>query len=327
MKSLWRLLATLVLLLLVAAPVLAQGSFIFTDEIGNLDQGQIQRAAQPLINRGAVVAIYMVRNGSNADLQRRLQADNLESSDGRLRQGLIAIYVGLDNRFSAIRFEDRWNEALATNDNVVAIRNNRLNPGLAAGDFSQAYADTLGAIEEAIQSPPRPGGGNVFNVNLIPVVIGVFVLIGLFVVGGVIGRRRAAARALANARQQFTEAQQRVGSAIAEMGQMLRTADEKAQFDRVSYSTADVERLAQAQQALKQRFADAQVTFDDIGENLARYATPTVAQYKEAAQGYTQLQTQIAELRTQLDQINATRVELDRLAQQAPQEIDRAKKS
>lgn len=326
MKYPVRLLAVVLLLLLVATPALAQARLVFTDETGNLNQSRIEQAARPLLNRGAEVAIYMVRQGSDADFARRLEADGFISGNSA-RARMIAIYVGLDNRMSSIRYGDAWNEALRTNNNVDAIRNNRLNAALAQQEYTRAYVDTLGAIEQAIVSPPRPGGGTIFNFDFIPVVIGVFVLIGLFVVGGTVNRRRAAARALAAARQRFTEAQQAAAGAITDLAQRLKTADEKARFDRVSYAPADVERLAKAQDEVRQRFTNAKLRFDDVGENLNRHANPNIAQYDEAAQGYAQVQELAANLRTQLDEIDATRIELDRLAQQAPGEIDRAKKA
>lgn len=326
MKYLSRSLAALVFLLLVVAPALAQGRFVFIDEVGNLDRGQLERAAQPLLNQGAEVAIYLVRQGNDADFLRRLEADGLVRGD-QARTGLIGIYVGLDNRYSSIRFGDNWNEALRTNDNFEAIRNNQLNPGLAAGEFTRGYVDALEAIDEAIANPPQPGGGTNIIVNLMPIAIGAVGVTVIVIGWRVIGRRRKAAQALASARQQFQEARQNAGSLIATMGQLLKDAEEKAKFDRVSYAAADVERLAQAQHEVKQRFAKAQLRFDEVGEALERYANPTIPQYNEAAQGYQQVQDLVANLRTQLEQINAQRVELDKLAQQAPGEIDNAKKS
>ncbi|MCG8353216.1 MAG: hypothetical protein MI924_36070 [Chloroflexales bacterium] len=334
MKYLLRSLAVLAFLLLAVAPAFAQDRFVFTDEVGNLDQGRIERAAQPLLNQGAEVAIYMVQQGSDADFLRRLEVDGLVRGD-QARVGLIGIYVGLDNRYSDIRFGDNWNEALRTNDNFEAIRNNQLNPGLAAGEFTQGYVDALEAIAEAVANPPQPGGGTNIVVDtegvrdnlLFPVATGAVGVTGVVIGWRVIRRRRKAAQALASARQQFEEARQDAGNVIAIMGQLLKDAEEKAAFDRVSYAAADVERLAQAQNEVKQRFSNAQLRFDEVGETLERYANPTIPQYNEAAQGYQQVQELVTNLRTQLDQINAQRIELDKLAQQAPGEIDNAKKA
>lgn len=326
-----RALVAIVLMLLVAAPVLAQGRLIFEDETGDLDRGAIEDAAQPLLDRGAAVALFMVPQGNEADFLDRLQRAGL-ISDGRARVDMLAVYVALQDAdnpnqgYSSIRFGERWNEALQTNNNFEAIRTNELNPNLAQGNFTEGYVSALRAIDNAIANPPRPGGGNVFTFNFWPVVIGVFVLLGLVVGWRVISGQRAAARALADARRRMEEARQAAGGAIADAGRELRNAQEKAEFDRVSYAPADVELLAQMQNEIAGQFVAAQTRFDDIAEELERRERPTIQQYDEAAQGYNQVQQQVSQIRESLKQLSEQRVELDRLARQAPEEIDRAKK-
>lgn len=326
MRYLARLLAVALLLLLVV-PALAQGNLIVEDETGNLDRRQIEAAADPLLDRGATVAVYMVQQGDDADFRQRLQRDGLVRGDGLARTEMIAIYVSLNPRYSNIRFGEDWNAALAVNDNFDNIRLTQLNPALASSNFTQGYVDALRAIDQAIASPPRPGGGTEINVNFIPIVLGVFILLGLFVTWGVFSRRRSAARALAAARQRMEEARRAAGAAITDMGRQLQTAREKAEYDRVSYTPADVERLAQTQGEVEAQFVTAQNRFDDVNEALEQRATPTIPHYDEATQGYTQVAQMVTALRGRLEEINQTRVELDQLAQRAPGEIDRAKKN
>ncbi len=326
MRYVIRVAITAVMLLLVSAPAFAQGQLFFFDETDNLDRGSIERAAQPLLDRGAQVAVYMVNQGGETDLDNRLRADGLINADGLVRDTMIVVYVDLGNRQSAIKFGDRWNEALAINDNFQYIIETKLNPELTAGDFTQGFVNALDAIEESVVNPPQPGGGTTFNINFIPVIIGVFVLITAFVVWGVVSRRRAAARAMAEARQRMEEARQSVGNAIASMGQLLKTAREKAEFDSVSYAPADVESLAKDQREVERSFAQAQTLFDDVGEELERRAEPTIEQYDEATAGYQKALAQVNKLRPALEGINTRRVELDNLARQAHREIDRLKK-
>lgn len=314
------------LLLLLTVPALAQGNLIIEDATGNLNRGDIESAAEPLLDRGATVAIYLVQAGGETDFLQNLEADGLVR-DGQAQTRMIAIYVALDERYSSIRFGDAWNEALAINENYENIREAELNPQLAEGDFTQAYVNALQSIDAYIENPPQPGGGTQVNVNFIPIVIGVFVLLGLFVGWGVFSRRRAAGRALADARRRMEEARQGAGSVITDMGRQLKTAQEKAEFDQVSYGPADVQRLAQTQREVEMRFADIQGRFDDLHEALERRAEPTIAQYNEATQGYAQVQQMVVNLRSRLEEVNQMRVELDQLAQQAPAEIDRAKKN
>lgn len=325
-RYMWVLVAAM-LALLVMVPVSAQGSqFVFVDETGNLDRAQIQDAADPLIERGATVAIYMVRNGGDEDFTRRLAEDGLRSNDGRLRRGLIAVYVSTNPRTALIRFEDEWNEALAVNDNYRAILQSELAPNLSAGQSTQAYVSTLAAVDSAIASPPVPGGGNTFNINLIPVVLGVFVLVLGFATWGALSRRRSAAQARERARSQTEESRQTAGVAIVEVGRLLQNAEEKSQYDRVSYDPEDVQQLSETQQQIAARFAQTQQQFDETENQLQRYARPTIAQYTTAANAYKQIQESLAGLQQELEQLAARRSELDQLAQQTAEELERTKK-
>lgn len=322
----WRLGLVLALLLLAAAPALAQSRFVFVDELGELDRAAIERAAEPLLERDAELAIYLVEQGGADDFEQRLEADGFVRGN-QARVNFLAIYVSLEPRYSGIRFGDGWNRVLAVNDNGEAIREGALNPQLAEGNFTAAYVDTLAAIEAAAVNPPTPGGGTVVNFNPLPIVIGVFVLLGLGVFGVAFARISSARRALAVARARHDEAREKAGNAIAAVGQRFRTAEEKAQFDRVSYAPADVEALTATQAAIGRRFADAQLKFKATAEELDRHAKPTSTQYDAAAAEYTRVHEQVQALEGELEQLQARRRELDALARQAPEEIDRAKKS
>src|SRR5262249_1468588 len=127
LKQLLRLAAALGLLLLLAAPALAQsGQFLCRDEADRLDCARIAVAARPLVQRGAEVAVYMVQRGdsSGADFRARLRADGLATGDV-VDGGLVAIYVSLDPRYAELRGGDRWNAALLPADNITTIRTTR----------------------------------------------------------------------------------------------------------------------------------------------------------------------------------------------------------
>jgi hypothetical protein len=159
-----------VLLLLLATPALAQsGRLIYHDDAGMLDRSRVQSAAQPLINRGATVAVYAEDSGGDAAFQQRLEQDGLANGPS-IRTDVIAIFVSLQDRYSAIRFGDQWNAALSTNDNYEQIRQNELNPGLSASSFTNGFVNALNAIDQAIVSPPTVGGGTEINFNPTPLV-------------------------------------------------------------------------------------------------------------------------------------------------------------
>ncbi|NJM08650.1 hypothetical protein HC891_24370 [Candidatus Gracilibacteria bacterium] len=309
LKRLMRLLAAIWLLLLLATPALAQGSFTFTDEYDVLDEQAIRRAAQPLIDRGSRVAIYFVRNGGDADFRSRMSEDGL--LDGNLmRTEAVGIYVAFEDRYSGILFGEQFNEALATNENFDAIRRNQLNPGLAeasnSGDLSvisDAYATALRAINDAVITPPVEGGGTNVNVDegtFLPIIGFIASVLGLGVFWTVFSRQRKAANALAAARRRMEEAREQAGTIITEIGQRFRNAEEKAKFDKVSYPAAEVDRIGRAQAAARQQFVGVQTEFDNVGEQLARQAKPTIAQYDTAAQGYQQVRTDAESVSTAL---------------------------
>jgi hypothetical protein len=330
-----RFIGLLALLLLLAAPALAQsGRLVYHDDAGTLDRSKVTRAAQPLVNRGAQVAIYTVNsNGGADDFQRRLEAEGL-ASGGSVNPNLIAIYISYNPRYSEIRGGDRWNAALKTNNNIDAIRNNELNAGLRDGDASTAVGNALGAIDQAIANPPQAGGGTNVNVGsgtFIPIVLGVIFLVLLLVVGPLawrsLSKRRQAARAYAQAQQAADDARKQAGVAIADLGQDMKSAQEKAQYDQVSYPAADVEALARMQGAAEDQFVKAQEEFDRVGESLAAKAQPTQEQYQATASSYGGVVQMIEAARRTLDQAEARRAELDKINAAAPGEVDRVKKA
>src|SRR5690348_7285264 len=120
-----RILAPLLFVLLMIAPALAQNNVIVRDETDRINASQVQDAAQNLAQRGARVAVYMMQSGGAAAFSQQLRQDGLENSSGQVRNEMIAIFVSLDDRYSAIRYGDIWKSKLdPVNDD---IRANQLN--------------------------------------------------------------------------------------------------------------------------------------------------------------------------------------------------------
>jgi hypothetical protein len=331
MTRIVRSFAAAILLLLLATPALAQsGRLIYHDDAGKLDRSRVQRAAQPLLNRGATVALYAENTGGDAAFQQRLEQDGLASGSS-IRSDVIAVFVSLQDRYSGIRFGDQWNAALSTNDNYEQIRKNKLNAGLSASSFTDGFVNALGAIDQAIASPPTAGGGTQINFNPTPLVLGVIFLVLLFVGGPLIWRsvskRRAIAQAYARARQAAEDARKQAGAAIADLGQVMKNAQEKAQYDQVSYPAAEVEQLAHVQRTAEAQFVKAQEQFDQAGEALAIRREPTQQEYQAAASAYSAVTALVEQARGTLDQAETRRAELDKLNAAAPGEVERSKKA
>ncbi|HWQ13270.1 MAG TPA: chromosome partitioning protein ParA [Roseiflexaceae bacterium] len=343
-KQLLRLLAPLAWMLLVAAPALAQSDALtIEDETGTLDQAAVERAARPLIERGAQVGVFLVERGGEDDALGRYERAGLARGPDILAD-TIAIYVSFEPRYAEIAYGDRWNAALRTNDNATAIRQNQLVPGLTSGDYTRGVVDALTAIERAIAAPPQPGGGTtVIEAPKTPEEIAAEERGRNTIIGSILGalallfggpvawhawsRRRAARQAYERARADAEEARRKAGAAIADMGQALQAAQEKAQFDRVSYSAADAEALAQLHAAAEERFVTAQERYAAASEALALKKAPTQEEYSQATQEFEAIAQLVAQAHEPLEQAEARRAELDRQNQAAPGEVDRAKKA
>ncbi|MFQ3680869.1 chromosome partitioning protein ParA [Roseiflexus sp.] len=326
-----RMLALLALFLTVlVSPVLAQSNPTIVDETGNLDVAAVQRAAQPLVARGAQVGIFLVQRGGEDDALRRYQRAGLAGGNA-INPDVIAIYVSFDPRFSEIAYGDRWNAALRTNNNVETIRQNQLNPGLASGNATRGVVDALTQIERSIASPPVPAGGTTVNINPVPIVAGVIFLVLLAVAGPMLWsgfqKRRRAAQALQASRTAAEEARRTTSSVIVDFSREVRNAQEKAKFDRVSYAETDARQLAALQSEVEQRFARLQEQFAGVEKSLVMHQNPGQTDYDTATQQYRQIAQEVSALREQLAQVEARRAELDRIAQAAPGEVDKAKKA
>ncbi len=323
-----RLAAAAALMLLLVAPALAQGRILITDPGSRLDRAALQRAAQPLIIRGAEVAVYLVPSGDESDFTRRLTQDGLLSG-GMHRTKMIAIYVAINDRLSYIRYGDGWNAALDVTlggtKNYALILKQSLNPGLSDSNYTGAFTTTLGAIEQAIANPPAPNGS--INVDTVPLAAGGLAVAAAIAGGALYASRRRAARIKAEAERQLKDAREGAATLIADLGQRFRNAEEKAQYDKVSYAPRDVDRLHEAQAAAKDRFATVQNSFDDVGEQLERDAKPQIAQLNTSAAAYLQVRDGALSVSANLAAVEQIRADLDGLARQAPGEIARAKKS
>ena len=327
MRRLIRFAVAVAFLLLLATPVLAQGRVIIKNpDRLTLNEATVRQAAEPLVNRGAAVAIYIVQSGGETDFLARLVADGLARPDGTRLSHVIGIYVALTPKsYSSIIYGDQWSDALAVNDNYEVIRNGDLNPGLPEGKYTQSFVTALGAINKAIASPPVPGGGTI--VDLMPLIIGIGVLIVIGVASSIFISRRRAGQTRAEAQQRLKDAREGAGSLIANLGRRFQDAAEKAKYDKLSYTAADGNRLQSLQREATERFTQLQGLFDDIGEQLERSAEPTNEQLAQATTGYEQVKTAAQEADVALKEIEALRVSLDEQARLAREELERAKKA
>jgi uncharacterized membrane protein YgcG/chromosome segregation ATPase len=323
-KNALRLFALLIWLLLLAAPALAQGRVIVDDTTGRVDQAAVTQAAQALVRKNATVMV-LVSDQTGSDPQtyasQRLATYNIRANP--LDPTAIVYLVALDRRNVFIYYGADWNATLGPTYKNIADQN--MIPQLARGNITQGVTAGIQGTVDAIDNPP--GRGPNLTPIAIAIVVAVLIFVGIPLLVRSIGKRRSAAQALANARQAAEDARKRAGAAIADMGQALKDAQEKAKYDQISYPPAEVQQIGQWQRAAEGQFVSAQERFDAAGEALAGQRAPAQAEYEANAQAYDQVAQLVEAARAQLAQAEARRAELDKLNDQAPGEVDRAKKA
>lgn len=120
--------------------------FIFVDEVGGLSEDEIRAAAQPLIDRGAVVAVYLVQAGEQAAFDRYLRSQDLLRGEN-FYDPLVGIFVSLDDRYSEIAYGYAWQDPL--NRRAETIRND-MSGNLRDGAYDLAFAQALQALNIAL---------------------------------------------------------------------------------------------------------------------------------------------------------------------------------
>jgi hypothetical protein len=146
-----RLILTCLLSLLMVIPAYAQdGSInIHNDSQESLDAGSIITAAQPLIDRGAFVAIYLVQRGESEAFTEVLQEDGLIQGEN-VRDDVIAIFVSLDDHHMEMAYGERWESVL--HPRSEGILSGALGPNLREANPTLGFARTLEATELAFLS-------------------------------------------------------------------------------------------------------------------------------------------------------------------------------
>ncbi len=129
---------------------------VVRDERNAVDIALVERAAAPILARGADVAVFVADKGDDTgrDLTDRLNAEALGlASNAGIAPSAIAIYVSYAPRYSELRAGSRWSEFLPS-VTLRAIRDRTLNAALRRndGDTADGIVATLDAFDAAIAS-------------------------------------------------------------------------------------------------------------------------------------------------------------------------------
>jgi ABC-type glycerol-3-phosphate transport system permease component len=148
MNARWLMLAVVLLILPVNVSAFAQADrFYFTDETGTLDRDASAAAAQPLIDAGARVAVYVVTDGVTPRMNALMTADGL-LTEGALNRELIAIFVSQGAGFSIVRVGANWAESIGSQ--TAVIRTQDLQPNVEAGDVGAGVLAALNRMSGVI---------------------------------------------------------------------------------------------------------------------------------------------------------------------------------
>lgn len=129
----------------------AAGSLLLTDTGGRLDRAALERAAAPLLGRGAAVVVLAEGEGdAGARFARHLDAAGLLRG-GEIAPEAIGVYISYAPRYSELRVGARWSGAVPPAE-LEAIRQG-LNTALRADDPTGGVAAALGAIDGRIGAP------------------------------------------------------------------------------------------------------------------------------------------------------------------------------
>ena len=305
------LLITVGLWLVLALPALAQSGSVRIEDADGVLAGDtsVQAAAQRLANAGAQVIVVVAGSSAGTSepsasqyLNRVLSEKNLAPSSDQLQPNQIVFYVARDARQTSLRFGQQYIAKLSAVES--GIQAEQMNPRFAAGDVPGGLVAGINAVDTTLNPPP----------SRVPYYLGGLVLVGAIVAFAVpaLRRRRVATETLAGAKTAAAQARRAAGGAIADLGQLAKTAEDKAQYDRLSYSAADLERVQTLQEAGMEQFRQAQAAFDVAEEQLAGQAAPGEADYVAVVTRYGEAQRLAQQATVQINEVERLRLELDK---------------
>ncbi len=281
-------LLVLVWSLLIVQAVAAAGSVKIDDPdklLGNR-RGEVDHAAQQLAAKGADVVVMTVRNddGNPQDalsdlpyINQRLASSGIVGTTNNLPGNTILFFRSTESGHSGIYYVPGYKSKL--DPAINNIFQTKMRPLFTTNDIAGGMVAGIDAVRTVLYPPTSPFTYGAIGI----VVLGALVL----VLGPQLSKRRLAASALSEARSRVTSARNTAGAAIADLGQALRTAQAKAQYDKFSYTPADFQRITELQSRGEQVFVEAQSSFDqaELDQNTAE-ARPTIAMYQHVAEEY-----------------------------------------
>ena len=294
------------LCLFTALPAFAQSGRVLIDDPDGLfrDRAAVQAAADRLAGEGVDVVVVGVRNaGPNAQnyIDNRLQELPVAQNTRALQGNQIVFYVAPQPGFDGLYFVSRYKDKLQPA--YQQITRQQMRPRFTQEDYSGGMVAGIDAVRTTLNPPTSPvvwiGAGAV----------------ALFVIASVarpvLRQRKAAADALTSARSRMDEARRAAGVALADLGRHVTAAQEKAPYDKLSYSAADAARIGDLQTRGESLFTEAQSAFDSAEQVRSEASRPSAADYEALAQKYLDIQRLAGEAIRPIEEAEQMRATLD----------------
>ncbi len=147
------------------------------DEPGRLDRVALEKAAQPLLSRGAAIAVVLVRHGGQQDAVKQLGQLGLLNGRQISTSGLY-VYVSLEPHYSELRAGARFSDDLPASQ-LEQIRDQTLNPRLREELYQRGFANSLEELERKL-SHNLSLNDKLRGATLALVVLGTFSLLGFW---------------------------------------------------------------------------------------------------------------------------------------------------
>lgn len=297
--------------LLLALPALAQTGSVRVEDPDNLLGGQadqVRDAAQRLADEGAQVIVVAAGESAgstqaSADqfLNNFLAQNNIAPASNQINPNQVVFYVARDARRTSVFYGSRWTSTL---DPVYqSIQDQQMNPRFADGDLPGGLVAGIDAVRTTINPPTSP----VIYVLGGAVLLGVIALIAV----PMLQKRRAAATTLETARERMRTARQQAGAAIADVANVAEQAQAKAQYDRISYSENNIERLQSLQAKGTQLFQEAQDIFSTADDQIELKDNPAANDYETVAAQYDRAKDLAQQANSTIREAEALRAQLD----------------
>lgn len=301
--------AVLILSLIAVLPASAQGSCdalvaddanVFGEKIGN-----VEAAAQDLVNAGADVRVYTIKTYSSVgnldkyESEVESECSSWRAADGGRKNNLIVLMVAVENRKTGLYYGSQWTDALDAK--WPQIQKKVMNPRFRDGDFAGGFAEGLQEVKKEIESvttPPSRRGGSLVALWIVLAIVGIpaALLIGFFAYRARVSHRKERDKR-AVAQQKARLAKQAAAARGNEWPERLQMLEIKVNAITAQMSDEAVRPFLNEFTGAKQMGDDAVESYSDLRQSAGDpdRAGRSEAEYLAVERAYQEVVTKLKE--------------------------------